>query len=638
MTTHRVTFLPDNKEVEVKSGTTLLEAADIAGITVESVCGGEGVCGRCKLQVVRGGARADKDSLSFFSAEEISKGYVLACQTRVDEDLEVIVPTQSRLDAEKIMTDSFPITYSEPGGVALCRIDHDPAALFQPLVAKVYLELPEPTIDDNIADIDRIIRELGKRLTHTSFDVSLDCLQGLAEKLRAHEWKVTVTVARHKDTGRIIRVEPGDTSERHYGIAVDIGTTTVVTQLVHLKNGEVIGVRGNHNLQARYGEDVISRMVFVCGRGSLDALHDAVITNINDLVKHLAGEKNIDVNDITCVVAGGNTTMSHFLLGLMPCSLRLEPYVPTANVYPQVSAAELGIEVNPHAIVETIPSVASYIGGDTVAGVLAGGLADHPEIKCLIDVGTNAEIVIGNNEWLVCASASAGPAFEGAGTRNGMRAAAGAIEKVEIRDGQVHYKTIGNARPRGICGSGFIEAIYELVKNGIINQSGTFNDSLEDRRLVNEDGISMYVLAFAEETETGQSVAITQMDIDHLIRSKGAVYAALKSLVDYVGLTFTDLHTIYLSGGFGSSLNIPKAIGIGLVPDVEPDKIQFLGNSCVMGSRMALLSRPSFDAALDIARRMTNIELSKYPPFMNEFIAALFLPHTEGQLFPSVKF
>ena len=635
MTTHRVTFLPDNKEIEVAAGKTLMEAADAAGITVESVCGGEGVCGQCKLQVVRGSARADKDSLSFFSADEISKGYVLACQTRISEDLEVIVPTQSRLDAEKIMTDSFPITYSEPGGVALCQIDHDPAALFEPLVVKLYLELPEPTIDDNIADIERVIRELGKRLTHTSFEVTLNCLQGLAEKLRASDWKVTVTVARHHDAGRIIRVEPGDTSGNHYGIAVDIGTTTVVTQLVHLTNGEVIGVRGNHNLQARYGEDVISRMVFVCGRGSLDALHDAVVTNINDLVKHLADEKDIDVNDITCVVAGGNTTMSHFLLGLMPCSLRLEPYVPTANVYPQVSAAEVGIKVNPHAIIETIPSVASYIG---VAGVLAGSLADHPEIKCLIDVGTNAEIVIGNNEWLVCASASAGPAFEGAGTRNGMRAANGAIEKVEIRDGAVHYQTIGKAKPRGICGSGFIAAIYELVKNKIINQSGTLNDSLEDQRLVKEDGALQYILAFPEETETGEAIAITQTDIDHLIRSKGAVYAALKSLVDYVGLTFGDLHTIYLSGGFGSSLDIPKAIGIGLVPDVAPEKIRFLGNSCVMGSRMALLSKPSFDAALGIARRMTNIELSKYPPFMNEFIAALFLPHTEGQLFPSVKF
>jgi uncharacterized 2Fe-2S/4Fe-4S cluster protein (DUF4445 family) len=638
MITHRVTFLPDNKEVEVAEGTTLLEAAGAASVHVESVCGGEGVCGKCRLQVVRGSARADKDSLGFFSADEISEGYVLACQTRVVEDLEVIVPARSRLDAEKIMTDSLPITYGESGGVALCRIDHDPAAFFDPLAAKLYLELLEPTIDDNVADIDRVIRELSKRLTYSSFEVSLSCLQGLAEKLRSNAWKVTATVARHNGVGHIIQIEPGDTSERNYGLAIDIGTTTVVVQIVHLKNGEVIGVRGNHNQQSRYGEDVISRMVFACGRGSLDALHDAVINNINDLVRQLAEDKSIDVNDITCVIAGGNTTMSHFLLGLMPCSIRLEPYVPTANIYPQVYASEIGIDINPHAIIETIPGVASYIGGDTVAGVLAAGLADHPEIKCLIDVGTNAEIVIGNNEWLVCASASAGPAFEGGGTKNGMRATTGAIEKVEISDGEVRYETIGGAKPRGICGSGFIEVIYEMVKNKIISPDGKFNDRPADKRLVSENGIFQYVLAFPEETETGQAVVISQVDINHLIRSKGAVYAALKSLVDYVGLDLTQLNAIYLAGGFGSALNIPKAIGIGLVPDVAPERIQFLGNSCVMGSRMALLSQPAFASARSIARKMTNIELSKYPAFMNEFIAALFLPHTEEGLFPSVHF
>jgi len=638
MTTYRVAFHPDGKEVEVPEGATLLEAAGQAGVHVESACGGEGVCGQCRLQVVKGSARADKDSLGFFSQDEITKGYVLACQTRVTEDLEVVVPARSRLGDERIAMDALPLKYGESGGVAMCRIDHDPAALFEPLVAKLYLELPEPTIDDNIADIDRVTRELAKRLPYPAFEVSLSCLQGLAEMLRANDWKVTATVARHDNVDRIIRIEPGDTSEHNYGLAIDIGTTTVVVQLIRMKNGEVIGVRGNHNQQARYGEDVISRMVYACGRGSLDALHKAVIDNINGLLKQLAEEKKIDVADITCVVAGGNTTMSHFFLDLMPCSIRLEPYVPTANVYPQVRASEIGIDINTNAIVETIPSVASYIGGDTVAGVLAAGLGDHPEIKCLIDVGTNAEIVIGNNEWLVCASASAGPAFEGGGTKNGMRATTGAIEKVEIVNGKVTYQTIGGAKPRGICGSGFIEAIYELVKAGIISQDGKFNDRPDDKRLVTEDGVPQYILAFAEESETGQPVAISQVDIDHLIRSKGAVYAALKSLVDYVGLSFGQMDTIYLAGGFGSALNIPKAIGIGLVPDVPSERIQFLGNSCVMGSRMALLSRPALESARGIARRMTNIELSKYPAFMNDFIAALFLPHTEQDLFPSVRF
>ncbi len=417
-----------------------------------------------------------------------------------------------------------------------------------------------------------------------------------------------------------------------------MGTTTVVVQLVHLKTGKVVGVEANHNLQARYGEDVISRMVFACGRGSLPPLQEAIITNINTLTRAIVKEKGIDINDIACVVAGGNTTMSHFLLGLMPCSLRLEPYVPTANIYPQILAKEIGININPHGIIEVMPGVASYVGGDIVAGVLAAGLVDKTEIKCLIDIGTNAEIVVGNNEWLVCASASAGPAFEGGGTKWGMRATKGAIEKVEIKQGEVSYETIAKAKPRGICGSGLIDSIYELARNKIIGQDGKFNLAIRDKRIAVEDNIPQYILAFPGETETGQAVTITETDISNLIRSKGAVFAATKSLIDYVGLSFEQLDTIYLAGGFGSSLNIPKAIAIGLLPDVNPQKIQFLGNSCIMGARMALLSRPAFESAISISKKMTNIELSKYSPFMNEFVAALFLPHTDGKLFPSVHY
>jgi uncharacterized 2Fe-2S/4Fe-4S cluster protein (DUF4445 family) len=638
MSKHRVTFLPEKKEVEVEDGVTLLEAAEQAGVYINSLCGGQGLCGECRLQVTSGNAKADKFSVGFFSADEIMKGYVLACQTRVENDLEVLVPTKSRLEIEKIITGEVPLTYGEPGKIALCKLPYDPLSVFDPLVTKLYLELPAPTLEDNISDIDRVIRELKKKLSYPSFEISLGCLQNLAENLRRHDWQVTATVARHEGLGRILQIEEGDTTERNYGLAVDVGTTTVVVQLVHLKTGQVIGVEANHNLQARYGEDVISRMVFACGRGSLMPLQEAIVTNINTLTRAMAKEKGIDVNHITCVVAGGNTVMSHFLLGLMPCSLRLDPYVPTASIYPQILAKEIGININPYGIMETIPSVASYIGGDTVAGVLAAGLADQPEVKCLIDVGTNAEIVVGNNEWLVCASASAGPAFEGGGTRWGMRAAKGAIEKVAIKQGEVHYETIGSARPRGICGSGLIDSIYELARNRIIGQNGKFNQALRDKRLTEEDGVPAYVLALPEDTETGEAITLTETDINNLIRSKGAVFAATKSLIDYVGLSFEQLDTIYLAGGFGSSLNIPKAIAIGLLPDVDPQKINFLGNSCIMGARMALLSRPVFESAISVSKKMTNIELSKYAPFMNEYIAALFLPHTHGALFPSVHY
>ena len=638
MAKYKVTFLPERKEVEVDEGVTLLEAAEKAGVYINSLCGGEGLCGECRVQVVSGNAKADKHAIGFLSKEEIVNGYVLACQTRVEDNMEVLIPAKSRLEMEKIITGEMPITYCEPGKVSLHRQPCDPASLFEPLVSKVYLQLPQPTIEDNIADIDRVTRELRKKLSYSSYEISLACLQGLADKLRNNDWKVTATVAKRNGTGRMTQIEAGDTLFKNYGLAVDVGTSTVVVQLVNLKNGEVIGVEANHNLQARYGEDVISRMIFACGQGSLEPLHRAIVTNINALTRALAKEKGIDTKDINCMVSAGNTTMSHFLLGLMPCSIRLEPYVPTATIYPQILAKEIGININPNAVIEVMPSVASYVGGDTVAGILACGLADRPGTSCLIDVGTNAEIVLGGNEWLVCCSGSAGPAFEGGGAKWGMHATKGAIEKLEITDGHVTYETIGKARPRGICGSGLIDCIYELVRNRIIGQDGKFNLSVKDKRVVVEADGPQYILAYPEETETGQAITITETDIGNLIKSKGAVFAALKSLIDYVGLSFEKLEMVYLAGGFGSSLDISKAISIGLLPDIDTDRIQFIGNSSVMGARMALLSGPAFEKAISISKKMTNIELSRYVPFMSEFVAALFLPHTDSKLFPSVKY
>jgi uncharacterized 2Fe-2S/4Fe-4S cluster protein (DUF4445 family) len=638
MTKYSVTFLPDNKQVEVDSNSTLLTAAARAGVIINSLCGGDGLCGECRLQVISGKSMADKNAISFFSKDEIEHGFVLACRTKVDDNLVVLIPPKSRLEHEKILLEGTAVTYSEPEKLVLHRSSRQPAFSFDPLVKKVYLDLPVPTLEDNISDIDRITRELQKVSSYEKYEISLPCLQNLTEKLRAHHWKVTVTFARHNGVGRILQIESGDTSDKHYGLAVDVGTTTVVVQLINLKTGKVVGVKGSHNLQARYGEDVISRMIFACVRGSLEPVHQAVITNINDLVRALAEENHVSLLDIISIVAAGNTIMSHFLLNMTPCSIRLDPYVPTTTVYPQIFAREIGIEINPEGILEVAPSIASYVGGDIVAGVLACGMADKPEIRCLIDVGTNGEIVIGNNEWLVCCSASAGPAFEGAGARNGMRATIGAIEKIEINNGSVAYETIGKSKPRGICGSGLIDAIYELVRNNIIEPHGKFNESVKSDRLVQIDGELRYVFAWPDETETGQAISISESEIANLIKSKGAVFAAIKSLVDYVGLDFDQLETIYVAGGFGSSLNIPKAIAIGLIPDIDVKHIQFIGNSSLTGARLALTSIAAFEDSLKIARRMTNVELSNYAPFMNEFIAALFLPHTDAKLFPSVKY
>ncbi|MBI2832369.1 MAG: DUF4445 domain-containing protein [Chloroflexi bacterium] len=637
MAKYKVTFMPHNKAIEVDEGLTLLDTAERAGVHIDSVCGGEGLCGECRVQILSGKVEANTDSIGFLSADEIKSGYVLACQTKIKDNLDVFVPAKGRAEEMKIISEGVP-AYSSPARESLHKLPSDPARLFEPLVSKLYLQLPEPTLTDNASDISRVTRELGKKLRYPYFETSLSCLSGLAETLRENDWKVTVTVAKHDGMGRILQIEGGDTSADSYGLAVDVGTTTVVVQLVNLKTGKVVGVEGSHNLQARYGEDVISRMIYACNKGELEPVHKAVIANINNLIQTLSKEKGVDVNHINSIVAAGNTTMSHFLLGLMPCAIRLEPYVPTANIYPQLLASEVGININPHGVMEVLPSVASYIGGDTVAGILACGLADGPEVKCLIDVGTNGEIAIGNNDWIACCSASAGPAFEGGGMRWGMRATKGAIERLAIADGRVTYETIGKAKPRGVCGGGLLDALYELAKNKIIGQDGKFNTSLRDKRLIVENDVPQYILALPEETETGEAITIGEPDISNLIKAKGAMFAALKSLTDYVGMSFEQMGTIYLAGGFGNSLDINKAVAIGLLPDVDRQKIQFIGNSSVMGARMALVSVPAFEASINISKKMTNIELSNYQPFMNEFIAALFLPHTDTKLFPSVKF
>jgi uncharacterized 2Fe-2S/4Fe-4S cluster protein (DUF4445 family) len=629
MKTFKVTFLPEGKDIEVEENITVMQAAAKGGVYINTICGGKGVCGKCRVQIIAGKVKPGKQDIALLTKEQIDDSFVLACQAKVQDDLEVVIPPESRLEAEQILlTDSFT---SEAASVE--------SAHFEPLVQKIYMELQEPSNEDNIGDSDRIVRELKRKTKYTSYERSLGCLRGVGAKLRDNNWKVTATIARQHNGWKILDIEAGDTSDNNYGLAIDVGTTTVVAQLLHLNSGKVIGTEGTHNLQSNYGEDVITRIAFACGKDQgLPELHKAIIKNINDLIGSLCKKNQIDANDITAIVAAGNTTMSHLLLGIMPCSIRLAPYVPTTYSFPQIKARDIDIDIHPEGIVETLPDVASYVGGDIVSGVLACGIADKTEIKALIDIGTNGEIALGNNDWIVCCSASAGPAFEGGGVSCGMRAIRGAIQKVEITDGMVQYRTIQKAKPRGLCGSGLIDCIYELVKNRIIDQQGHYNLSVKNDRIVMRDDEPQFIVAFSDETESGEDITFKESDISNLIRSKGAVFAAIKSLADYVGIAFDQIDTFFVAGGFGNYLNISKSIAIGLLPDIDPKKIQFVGNSSLIGARMALLSKDAFEHAAEIANMMTNIELSTYLPYMDEYMASLFLPHTDKKLFPSVQY
>lgn len=638
MAKHSVVFQPVGAKIEVEPGTHLLEAASEAGVYINSLCGGEGVCGKCRLQVTRGEAKPNSHSIRFLSRDEINTGFVLACQTEVSDDLEIWVPPEARLEEEQILTTESMVCYDSPQDLHLSDTLDIPSLLYMPVTQKIYLSLPEPSLTDNISDLDRIYREIRKKIQAPHIETPLATLRGMASLLRDNKWQVTATLHPIEEHClEILSLEPGDTCAENYGIACDIGTTTIVTQLVDLRSGATLGVEASHNQQARYGEDVISRMIFACGRGGLSPIHEAVIDSVNTLVDTLLEKHGVEASNVTAFTAAGNTTMTHLFLGLEPCTIRLEPYIPTANFLPTSSATELNLNIHPRAVVNCLPGVSSYVGGDITAGVLSSGISNSSQISVLIDIGTNGEIVIGNNEWLVCCSASAGPAFEGSGTKCGMRATRGAIQKVDIEGDQIDYETIGQAKARGICGSGLIDAISELFRNRIIDPNGKFPRDSANPRVRENEGDMEFVLASGDETETGNDVVISEDDISNLIKSKGAILAAMRVLLNSVGMSFEDLEKIYVAGGFGNYLDVEKAIFMGLLPDIPPERVRFIGNSSLTGARMALLSRHAFARADTLARQMTYFELSVDPSFYDEFVAALFLPHTNIDFFPSVK-
>jgi uncharacterized 2Fe-2S/4Fe-4S cluster protein (DUF4445 family) len=638
MAKHKVVFQPVGTKVEVDSESNILEAAAESGVYINSLCGGEGVCGRCKVQITRGEAKPTSHSIRFLSRDEINSAFVLACQTEVRTDLEVWVPPEARLEEEQILTTESMVCYQSPQDLEVKDTLDIPSLLYMPVTQKIYLSLPKPSLTDNLADLDRVYREIRKKIQAPTLEISLPSLRNMASMLRENQWQVTATLYPiDEHCIEILSLEPGDSCAENYGIACDIGTTTIVSQLVDLRTGAILGVEASHNQQARYGEDVISRMIYACSRGGLSPIHTAVIETVNNLIDTLVEKHGVEANNVTALLAAGNTTMTHLFLGLEPCTIRLEPYIPTANFLPSASAAELHLHLHPNARVTCMPGVSSYVGGDITAGALASGISNSAQVSALIDIGTNGEIVIGNNEWLVCCSASAGPAFEGSGTKCGMRATRGAIQQVQIEGEEIHYETIGGAKARGLCGSGLIDIIAELFRNRIIDPGGKFARGSDNPRVQEVEGDMEFILAHGDETETGKSVVITESDISNLIKSKGAILAAMRLLLNSVGMSFGDLEKILVAGGFGNYLDAEKAIFIGLLPDIPPERIEFIGNSSLSGARMGLLSRHALARANTLARQMTYFELSVDPKFHDEFVAALFLPHTDMDLYPSVK-
>ncbi len=629
--TYTVTFFqPQAARIEVNKGRDLLSAAVEAGVYINSSCAGDGVCGRCKVIIKKGEIKTDPSGR--ISMKERKKGYVLACQTTVHSDVEVKVPPESRLELDKISEEDARLLrlkgmYSRAVDVDKGkRVIGEDLFTHSPLATKLYLELPPPTLTDTASDLERLYREIRKASHIPIMQTGLTNIKRLGRLFRESDWKVTVLLGKRNGTVEIVSVEPGDSSDRNYGIALDIGTTTISGQLVNLNTKEVLGTKATHNKQASFGDDVITRIIYATEAGGLEKLHHAVIDNINAIIQELIKEHNINLNDINGVMCAGNTTMLHLLLRVDPRFIRREPYVPTANFVPVIRAAETGIKVNPRSLLSCVPGVSTYVGGDITAGILACGLNRADKLTMLIDVGTNGEIVLGNKEWMVSCAASAGPAFEGSGVKCGMRAASGAIQRVEIaKSGKVKVSAIAGAKPRGICGSGYIDSLAELLRKGIIGRNGKFVKGKE------------FVLVPKKRAGVAHDIIITEADIENLKRSKGAIYAAGSILLKKLNLEFKDIEQFYIAGGFGTYLDIDKAITIGLLPDLERSRFSFIGNSSLVGSREILLSYEAKTEAEKIAKKMTYLELSVEPAYMDEYVSALFFPHTDLSRFPSVK-
>jgi uncharacterized 2Fe-2S/4Fe-4S cluster protein (DUF4445 family) len=637
----KVTFYPDNKTVEVQKDTTILAAGISAGIYITSSCGGEGVCGRCKVILRKG--QVFSQSTGRITADEKKRGIHLACVAAVQGDLEVEIPAESRLSLEGLTEEEINTRlkrdYSAPEDIESPKPSPgEDVFVHSPLATKLYLELQPPSLDDKISDLERLNRQIQRLKNVPSIQTGLMNIRSLGELLRSSEWKVTVTLGKRNDTTEIVLIEPGDNAGKNYGLCFDIGTTTLSGQLVDLNTKKVLGAKATYNKQAAFGSDVITRIIYAKEEDGLENLHQAVVDDMNEMIKELVRENGIDLNDVTCIVCAGNTTMIHLLMRVDPTYIRKEPYAPVLNFVPVVRASEVELRINPRGLLSCCPGVASYVGGDVTAGVLDSGVYKQENLSMLIDIGTNGEIVLGNKEFLIAAAASAGPAFEGSGVSCGMRATNGAIQKIKVnpKDFEVTCSVIAGAKPRGICGSGYIDLIAEMLKAGILDKDGKIKP-LKHKRIREGENGREFVIVFKDNAASSQAIVITEPDIENLKRAKAAIYSAASILVKHMGFVFSQVDKIFIAGGFGTYLDIENAIRIGLLPDLEKSRFLFIGNSSLGGARKILLSGEAMRKADEIARKITYFELSVEAGYMDEYVAALFFPHTDLSLFPSVK-
>ncbi len=600
---HKVTFLPEASSAWVREGLTLLEAAASANVAIDAPCGDRGICGKCRVQILGEARPPTLQEKMLIPFDDLENGWRLACQTRVSTSVTVRVPERAL----------------QPALVPLTQVQPNPA------VSKVHLRLQEPTVEDARSDMSRLMAALA-RGSGVQTDLALARLLPAA----LHEGSYDVTSVLVGD--RVVAVEPGDTTSRMCGAAVDLGTTSVVVMLFDLNSGRMLGVESRLNGQANYGADVISRINATMDAGTTEPLREAAMATINSALDALLAKHGVARDEVYEAVVVGNTCMNHLFLGIDPRSLALAPYQPVIADPMETAASDHGLAINPRGRVYTLPNVAGFVGSDTVAVILATGMHRSEEIKLALDLGTNGEMVLGNRHRLIACSTAAGPAFEGARISCGMRATEGAIERVWIGDGDVKLQVIGGSLPLGVCGSGLLDAVAQMRRAGVLNESGRMlspdnaAESLPDclaRRIVRNGNTEGFVLGQRGKRQ----VILTQGDVRELQLAKGAIRAGISILLNEYRISIGDVTEVLLAGAFGSYINPASARDIDLVPRVPIDRITAVGNAAGQGAAMALLSTDLREEASQIARSVEYVELSARADFMDMFMDAMGLGH-----------
>jgi len=598
-----VTYRPFDRTTRVPPGTTLFSAAHWIGLPIDSTCGGRGTCGKCKVRVVEGASEVTSADHRLLRKDEVDNGWRLSCQARIYEDMACEVPQLLRVPKAATM--------------GLSRL-----VIIDPNVRKVYLELAEPDLHDQRSDVAR----LRDALTAEGHDMvaGVPVLRTVPKTLRDAGFKITAVLAGE----HLVAIEPGDTTEECFGVAFDVGTTTLVGTLMNLRTGMAAAVRSTLNGQAPFGADVISRISHAMnGAESIEELRSAVVSTMNGILDELYREAGVAPERTYEAVVVGNVTMLHLLLGIDPAPIAVMPFTPTFMDELSVPASEVGLHIHPEGYVQTLPALGAYVGADIVSGVLATGIAREDKLRVFVDVGTNGEIVIGSSQRTLATAAPAGPAFEGSQIKCGMRATEGAIEGVHIGD-TVELQIIGGDVPaQGLCGSGLVDAVAQLLNVGLLDHSGRMRSASEAAghplvdRLIEVEGVKAFLLA--------EGVYLSQRDVRELQFAKGSIATGIKVLMDILGVGASDLDEIFLGGSFGSYLNPESAKIIGLVPPVDVDKIIAVGNSAGEGAKIALLSYRERQVAFELPSRIEYVELSGRTDFNDSFVSVLGFPDLE---------